>query len=110
MKYIPLEKDKIPYSFDVKLSDKTYTIDIRYNNYSNEFTADLILGEETLVKGKKMLMGQAIFEEFAYDNNGNKNPKFYNELLVPYDLSWQEEIITLDNLGEKAQIYVIERD
>ena len=110
MRYLPIEKDKIPYTFDVKLSGKTYTISLRYNNYSNEFTADLELDGETLVKGKKILIGKPIFEEFAYDNNGNKNPKFYDEMLVPYDLSWQEEVLTLENLTEKVQIYVIERD
>jgi len=110
MKYLPIEKDKIPYTFDVKLSGRTYTITIKYNRFSNEFTADLELEEKTLVKGKKILMGTPIFEEFAYDNNGNKNPDFYDEILIPYDLTWQDEVITLDNFGENVQIYVVDRD
>jgi len=108
--YLPIEKDKIPYSFDFKLSGRIYTISLRYNNYSDEFTADLELGEKILVKGKKILMGQPIFEEFAEDNNGNRNPDFYTERLVPYDLSWEEEVITLENFGQTVQIYVFGAD
>lgn len=110
MRYLPIEKDKIPYSFDVKLSDRLYTITIKYNQISDEFTADLELGGKVLVQGKKILLGEPIFGEFAYDNNLNYNPDFYRETLLPYDFSWQEEVINLDNFGDKVKIYVFEDD
>jgi len=109
-KYLPIEVDKIPYSFNVELSNKIYTITLKYNDYSDEFTMDLKLGGEILVKGKKMLIGEPIFEEFSKDLNGNKNPKFFDELLVPYDLSWEENVITLDNLNKKVFVYVFDGD
>lgn len=110
MKYLPIETDKIPYTFEVELSNRTYEITFKYNSYSDEITADLVLNDELLVAGKKLVMGEPIFEEFGFDNNGNKNSKFYEEMIVPYDLSWQENKVTIDNLGTKVLLYIIERD
>jgi len=109
MRYIQIEKDKIPYSFDILLSNKAYTINLRYNNYSGDFTADLELNELTLIKGKKIVLNELLFEEFAYDTNGNKNVNFYDELLSFYDLTWQEKELTLDNLQETVLLYVMDR-
>lgn len=110
MKYIEIEKDKIPYTFDVVLTEKTYTITLKYNTFSGDFVADLELEGKTLVKGKKCLLGEPLFEEFGFDNNSNKNPDFYDELLVFYNLTWQDETITLENLQETVFLYVMDRD
>ena len=110
MKHIPIEKDKIPYSFDLALSGRTYTFNLRYNKYSGDFTADLEFEGRTLIKGKKIILNEMLFEEFSYDNNGNKNPDFYDELLIFYDLTWQETELTLENLEETVLFYVMDRD
>jgi len=105
---LPIEKDKIPYTFDVNLSNKVYSITLKYNNFSDEFTADLSLGDKILVQGKKLLLGESIFGDFALDNSGNLREDFYSESIIPYDLTWQEDKLSLDNLGIKVFLYVIE--
>jgi len=108
--YVNINVEVIPYSFDLKLSGRTYTITINRNSYEDNITLDLELGDKVLVKGKKAVIGQPLFEEFAFDNNGNKNPDFYDEILVFYDLSWENDVLTLRNLNEKVVLYVFESD
>lgn len=109
-RYIEIDKSKIPYNFDIKLSGIIYTITIDYNNFSGDVTATLSLDGEVMLSGRKLILGEPLFEEVFYDNNGNKAEDFYTEVLVPYDLTWQETRVTLDNLGETVFLYVIERD
>ena len=41
VEYIDIDVSKVPYTFSVKLSDKTYSFTIRYNDTGGFFTLDL---------------------------------------------------------------------
>ena len=40
VEYIDIDVSKVPYTFSVKLSDKTYSFTIRYNDTGGFFTRD----------------------------------------------------------------------
>ena len=41
VQYIEIDTSKVPYTFSVKLEDRTYSFTIRYNDVGGFFTADL---------------------------------------------------------------------
>ncbi|MCF8012242.1 MAG: hypothetical protein K9L56_13280 [Clostridiales bacterium] len=109
MRHLPIKVDKIPYRFEVKLSDKLYEMKVKYNNQSGDLTMDLIHDGNDIIIGKKILLGQPIFWALGHDNVGNKNPDFFDEKIIPYDLTWEEEKVTLDNLRTgKVKLYIID--
>ena len=42
VQYIDVDVNRVPYSFTVKLLDKTYTFTIKYNSEGKFFTSDLL--------------------------------------------------------------------
>ena len=59
--YIPIQKDLIPYTFDITLGGRTFTFDIRYNAARDFFTVDLLRDEEIIVIGEKIVYGRVLF-------------------------------------------------
>lgn len=52
VEYIDIDTAKVPYTFSVKLTDKTYMFTIKYNEVGKFFTADLESSDgEPLVYG-----------------------------------------------------------
>ena len=43
VEYIDIDVSKVPYTFSVKLSDKTYSFTIRYNDTGGFFTLPVII-------------------------------------------------------------------
>ena len=41
VKYIPIAADKVPYSFSIKLEDRTFTFNVKYNDQGKFYTVDL---------------------------------------------------------------------
>lgn len=41
--YIPVTAEKVPYSFSIKLDDRTFTFTLRYNEQGGFYTADLAI-------------------------------------------------------------------
>ena len=41
VEYIDIDTSKIPYTFSIKLTDKTYSFTVRYNDVGGFFTIDL---------------------------------------------------------------------
>lgn len=42
VEYLAIDVSQIPYSFSVKLVDKTYTFTVKYNDAGKFFTVDLL--------------------------------------------------------------------
>lgn len=42
VEYIDIDVSKVPYSFSIKLTDKTYTFTVKYNEVGKFFTVDLL--------------------------------------------------------------------
>lgn len=42
VEYHDIDVSKVPYSFSIKLTDKTYTFTVKYNEVGKFFTVDLL--------------------------------------------------------------------
>lgn len=110
MGVIDIDKDIIPYQFDLELSNKIYTFTINYNFISDFFTVDLSLGDKILVQGEKIILDEVLFRETSTDAEGNISEDFPSEVLVFSASDNEVDRITFDNLGEDVQFYYITRE
>ena len=106
---LPIERDLIPYNFDIVLSNTTYTIGINYNSINEQLTANLSRDGTTIISGEKITYGIPMFEAVSHDLNGNKDERFFNEILLPYDFSGESTTVTFDNIQNQVFIWIMER-
>lgn len=61
--YIDVDTSKVPYTFSVKLGDRTFAFSIRYNEVGGFFTVDLSIAStgEVLVYGDIVRYGRPLF-------------------------------------------------
>lgn len=107
--YIQIEKELIPYEFDIELGGRLYTLGINYNTYGDFFTADLAFNGEKLATGEKIVLNQFLFRELFEDVNHNVDSRFPTDLIMP--LANDESIGTLgwDQLENNCFLYVVPR-
>lgn len=108
MGIIEIDKNLIPYTFDIELSGRLYTIEINYNYIFDFFTIDLYLDNKPLVKSEKLVLNEILFKDIYEDKEGNLNEKFPTEILIPLGNN-DVERITYDNFGTEVQLYYAER-
>lgn len=101
--YIEIEKDLIPYRFDISLADEMFTFEVHYNEDFDFFTVNLEKNGEVLAVGEKLVYEMPLF----YDVQDNRFPKVP---IVPYDESEQQTAVTWETLNESVFLYVIEGD
>lgn len=110
MGIIEIEKDLMPYRFDITLSGRTYTLAFNYNVDFDFFTADLFLGDTALVSGEKVVLNQFLFKEAAEDSEHNINPDFPEEILFVGSTDDSIQRVSYDNFGDSVLLYYAERD
>lgn len=103
LEYIEIEKDLIPYEFDIVLSNKTYTFEINYNAEFDFFTVDLYRNEQPVVLGEKIVYGRRLFSTQLYAD-------IPDIPIVPYDLSEKENRVSWDNLNETVFLWLVTED
>lgn len=96
---IPIEKDEIPYSFEMDFGEDTFTFEIHYNAEYDFFTIDLYRDDELLVAGEKVVYGVPLFSLY---------PDLFPATIVPLDVTGQAQRVTYENLGETVFLYVQE--
>lgn len=103
MEYIDIEKELIPYRFDISLADETFTIEVQYNADYDFFTVDLEKDGEILVVGEKLVYGVPLFAD-VWDN------RFPGVGIVPYDESGKSTAVTWDTLSVSVFLFMPEDD
>lgn len=96
---IPIQKERIPYRFEIKLGEEVYTFEIHYNAEHDYFTFDLHQNNEVLALGERIVYDYPLFDEiesFPVD-------------IIARDESGQEDIVTYDNFYHTVFLYVEER-
>ena len=58
--YIDVDTSKVPYTFSVKLGDRTFAFSIRYNEVGGFFTVDL-----SIASTGEVLVSEVTFENFG---------------------------------------------
>lgn len=97
--YIPIDKDAIPYRFEMQLAGETWGFEIRYNAEHDFFTVDLYRGEELVIAGEKIIYGRPLFEAYP----ATDKPKV---AIIPTDLSGNAQRVGWDELGESVFLYL----
>lgn len=103
MEYIEIEKELIPYRFDISIADELFTFEVHYNPDYDFFTVDLERDGEVLVVGEKLVYGQTLF----YDVQDQRFPKLP---IVVWDQSGKSTEVTWETLGVSVFLYVWEED
>lgn len=103
MEYIKIDKELIPYEFEIILKGETFKFEINYNNSHDFFTVDLYKNNEIIILGEKLVYGRPLFLPCLY----KEVPKVY---ILPYDVSGNSDRITFENLNEEVFLYLVEDD
>lgn len=103
MEYIAIEKDLIPYRFDIAIGGKTFTFEIHYNAEHDFFTVDLYRNEQLIAAGIKVVYGRPLFWGLEYLDVPQVP-------IIPLDLSGQADRVSWDNLNETVFLWLVKDD
>lgn len=104
VEYIDIDTSKVPYSFSIKLTDKTFTFTVKYNELGGFYTIDLYdLNGNVLAFGEIVRYGRALF-------NVVEDERFPIPVIIPYCIT-DDGIteVTKDNFGKAVKLYIYER-
>lgn len=100
MQYIEIEKDMIPYSFEITLGIEVFIFDVLYNDREGIFTVNLYDKDRNpLAYGEPLIYGGVLFDAV-------RDLDFPIVEIKPIDESGEETEITYDNMGEKVLLAV----
>ena len=102
--YIGIETAKVPYTFSVRLVDRTYSFTIKYNDAGGFFTADLeTVDGEILAFGDPIRCGRPMFGSI-------EDERFPLPVIIPKCVSGEDiSEVTFDNFGKEIKLYIYER-
>lgn len=99
---ISIDKDDVPYEFDIELGGTMYTFLVKYNDLMDVFTLDLFKEDGTpLVYGEPLIYGRPLFDALS-------SVELPSVQLIPFDVADKEERVSYDNMNETVFLYVIE--
>ena len=100
MQYIEIEKDIVPYTFEIKLGIEVFVFDVLYNDREKLFTVNLYDKDRNpLAYGEPLIYGEVLF-------NAVRNLDFPIVEIRPIDESGKETEITYENMNEKVLLAV----
>ena len=105
VEYIDIDTSKVPYTFSVKLADKTYSFVIRYNDVGGFFTADLSIAStgKLLAYGDPIRYGRPLFGSI-------EDERFPLPVIIPLCLSGDKiDTVTWENFGKLVKLYLFDR-
>lgn len=103
MKYININKNLIPYRFEILIENETFEFTVNYNELYDYFTIDLYRNNTPIVLGEKLVYKKPLFMSCFHKDI----PKV---LIVPYDISGKTDRITFENMNEQVFLYLLEDD
>ena len=104
VQYIEVDVSKVPYSFTVKLLDKTYTFTLKYNAEGKFFTIDLFdVNGNVLAFGEIVRYGRALF-------NVVEDERFPIPVIIPHCITSDEiSEVTWENFGRDVKLELHDR-
>ncbi|TQR29387.1 phage baseplate plug family protein [Brevibacillus brevis] len=103
MEFIEIEKEQIPYRFEIVLDDTVFTFEVHYNSEYDFFTVDLERNGEVLATGNKLVYGVPLFSYSA-------DERFPQVEIIPYDEAGITQEVTWTTLSETVFLYVFEKE
>ena len=105
VEYIEIDTSKVPYTFSVKLKDRTYSFTVRYNDIGKFFTVDLSIANtgEVLAYGDPVRYGRPLFGPI-------EDERFPLPVIIPLCLTGDEiDTVTWENFGKLVKLYPFDR-
>jgi hypothetical protein len=96
---IPIDKDDIPYRFDISLAGEIFTFEAHYNARFDYYSLDVEKDGDVLVNGEKVVYGRPLFSGL----NDARLPKVE---IIPYDVAGIETRAGYDQLGVTVFLFV----
>lgn len=93
--HIEINKELIPYRFNILLAGQWFELYVSYNQAAEMFTVGLYK-DDTLITTEPLVLGVPLFHDVYQPN------LFPAIEIVPYDSSGLAEKVTFDNLGESV--------
>jgi hypothetical protein len=103
MDYIDIEKNLIPYRFEISLADEMFTFEVHHNAKRDFFTVNLERDGELLASGEKIVYGVVLFQDI-------RDERFPKVFILPYDESGNSEDVTWETLSASVFLYVFEEE
>lgn len=105
VEYIDIDASKVPYSFTIKLTDKTFIFTVKYNETGGFYTLDLTdLNSNVLAFGEVVRYGRPLF-------NVVEDERFPLPVIIPLCINGEEiSEITKDNFGKDVKLYLYDRE
>ena len=102
--YIDVDASRVPYSFSIKLRDKTFVFTIKYNETGGFYTVDLLdINGNVLVFGDIIRYGRPLF-------NVVEDERFPIPVIIPTCLTSDEiSEVTPKNFGKQVKLYLYDR-
>lgn len=100
MQYIEIEKDLIPYTFNITLNDEIFEFQIDYNNVADLFTVSLSINGVELCVGEPIIYGKPLFGDLRTRGD------FPKVVITPKDASGETIAVTYDNLSSTVLLVV----
>lgn len=101
---IEINKELIPYTFDILLGGEMFEFTVNYNETYGFFTVGLAKDGETVCGGEKIVYGKPLFEKVFI------NGRFPAINIVPYDPSGENNSVTFDNLSDTVQLVIDDQE
>ena len=104
VEYVDIDVSRVPYTFSLKLADKTFIFTVKYNEAGNFFTADLFdANSNVLAFGEIIRYGRPLF-------NVVEDERFPIPVIIPVCLGSDGVAeVTKENLGKEIKLYIYER-
>ena len=98
--YIEINKNIVPYKFNIVLNDEVYEMRIDYNDTADLFTVSLSKNGVELCMGEPIVYGKPLFGDLS---NREGFPKVN---ITPIDYSGESNAVTYDNLSNTVLLNV----
>lgn len=100
MNVIEINKNLIPYKFNIALSNEIFEMRIDYNDTADLFTASLSKDGVELCVGEPIIYGKPLFGDLV--NRGG----FPTVTITPIDESGESKAVTYDNISRTVLLKV----
>lgn len=102
--YIEVDSSRVPYTFTVKLDDRTYTFTIKYNAEGGFYTVDLFdVNGDVLAFGEAVRYGRPLF-------NVVEDERFPIPVIIPSCITSDTvSEVTPENFGRDVKLYLHDR-
>ena len=104
VQYITIDVSRVPYTFSVKLTDRTYSFTVKYNASGKFFTIDLYdVNGNVLAFGEIVRYGRPLF-------NVVEDEQFPIPVIIPSCITGDSiSEVTWENFGKDVKLYLHER-